>query len=119
MRPPHAICRVGCGFFFAGQPGLLHTKSEREGAAGVKAKDWTDGELDRKSEAAKRCDTRPPSRWVETGWTPEQDALLGTDDDDGIGARIGRTAEAVRSRRSDLGVETFRDRRFRATNLPR
>jgi hypothetical protein len=37
-------------------------------------------------------------------WTAEEDALLGTMTDGAVGARIGRTARAVRKRRASLGV---------------
>lgn len=97
-------------------PGSRHLQQEvsEKGAAGIKAKEWTDEELDRKAEAAKRCGTRPGERWSELRWTADQDALLGTDDDEVIGARIGRTAAAVRSRRQLKKVPRFRDRRFKS-----
>src|SRR4051812_42013005 len=36
----------------------LHQNVSEPGAAGIRAKDWTDEELDRKAEAARRCGTR-------------------------------------------------------------
>jgi hypothetical protein len=77
--------------------------SER-GAAGVAAKDWTDEELDRKSEAAIRAGIRPGDRWKHQHWTPEQDALLGTDHDEVIAEKIGRTTIALRSRRVNFSI---------------
>jgi hypothetical protein len=81
------------------------------GAAGIAVKDWTDEELDRKAEAAQKVRVRPPPRWTFTGWTDEQRALLGTADDDVIGQQIGRTAGAVRCKRTRAGIWTFLDRR--------
>ena len=84
-----------------------------KGAAAVKAKDWTDDELDRMLEAAKRRGTRPPSRWTPArgGWTAAQVKLLGTDRDEVIAKRIGKSASAVRGKRMRLKIPAFRDRR--------
>jgi hypothetical protein len=46
-------------------------------------------------------------------WTRRQLALLGTDDDDVIAAKVGRTPEAVRVMRRKRQVPKFRDRRRR------
>jgi hypothetical protein len=46
-------------------------------------------------------------------WTAEQLALLGTDTDEAVAARVGRTANAVRQMRTSLGIPTFLDRRRR------
>jgi hypothetical protein len=46
-------------------------------------------------------------------WSAEQLALLGTDTDEAIASRIGRTASAVRQMRTSLGIPTFLDRRRR------
>lgn len=88
-----------------------HKKACRAGAAGIKAKEWTDAELDRKAAAAKRCGTRLPPRWAETGWTAEQLALLGTADDEAVAARVGRTRSAVRAKRSKRKIPAFGGRR--------
>jgi hypothetical protein len=55
------------------------------------------------------------ARWTQaTGaWTPEEVVLLGTDHDEVIARRIGRTVEAVRSQRSLRKIPLFRDRRRR------
>jgi len=37
-------------------------------------------------------------------WTPEEDALLGTDTDAVISSRLGRSKTAVCNRRHDLGI---------------
>jgi hypothetical protein len=46
-------------------------------------------------------------------WTRAELALLGTDDDDVIAARVGRTPNAVRVMRRKRNVPKFRDRRKR------
>jgi hypothetical protein len=74
----------------------------------MKAKQWTDTELDARSEPAKRLGRKPPDRWAEDGWTPEEDALLGTDHDEVIAQRIGRTVGAVGRRRRVPDVKMFR-----------
>jgi hypothetical protein len=51
-------------------------------------------------------------------WTPRQLALLGTDDDDVIAARIGRTPNAVGVMRRKRKVPKFRDRRRREPGPP-
>jgi hypothetical protein len=77
----------------------LHAEVRAKGAAGIKAKEWTDEELDARSELSRRLGLKPTERWDNGGWTDEESALLGTDDDDVIGAKIGRSAEAVRGQR--------------------
>jgi hypothetical protein len=86
-----------------------------KGAEAVKVKEWTDEECDAKSEMAKR---KKPwkyfgPRWtlVSGEWIAEQRAHLGTDDDEVIAVRIGRTAEAVRCERTRAKIPKFRDRR--------
>jgi hypothetical protein len=88
------------------------------GAAGVAAKDWTNEDLDRKSEAAIRAGIRPGDRWKGQHWTPEQDALLGADHDEVIAETIRRTAVAVRCRRTRKGIKKYVDRRCRGAGLP-
>jgi hypothetical protein len=52
-----------------------------------------------------------PRRWAETGWTPEQLALLGTRPDEQLAEQLGRTAHAVRLKRTRLGIASASDRR--------
>jgi hypothetical protein len=94
---------------------LQHEVSAK-GAAGVRAKKWTDEELDRKAAAAKRCGTRPGERWGELRWTPDQEALLWTAPDEEVAGRIGRTTQAVRCRRTRAGIRTLLDRRYRVSD---
>ena len=46
-------------------------------------------------------------------WTQEEKALLGTDTDEAVGLRVGRSTQAVRIKRTRLGIPTARDRRRR------
>ena len=82
----------------------LHAIKSAKGAAAIKTKDWTDEERDSKSATAKRLGLRPGNRWAETGWTPAELALLGTDTDEAVAARIGRSRSAVRSHRVRPGI---------------
>ncbi|MFO0798988.1 MAG: hypothetical protein U0804_16085 [Gemmataceae bacterium] len=65
---------------------------------------------DARSAAAKAAGRKPPGRWKGRGWTAEQEALLGTMPDAEVAARIGRTVEAVRCRRTAAGIPPQPDR---------
>ena len=95
----------------AGTPGSAAriAESSAKGAAAMKSKEWTAEELDRKSKLSKRLGLKPTGRWAIGGWTDEQRALLGTDDDEVIAAQIGRTKGAVRAQRVVLRIEVFRN----------
>jgi hypothetical protein len=56
---------------------------------------------------------KPPNRWAETGWKPEELALLGTMPDEELAIRIDRTKTAVRVARNRRGIPTVRDGRTR------
>jgi hypothetical protein len=94
---------------WTGTPGTrqLHQEVSDRGAAGMKAKEWTEAELDACSERAKRLGRKPYGRWAEDGWTTEEDALLGTDHDEAIARRIGRSASAVTTRRVKRKIPAF------------
>jgi hypothetical protein len=47
---------------------------------------------------------RPPQRWAETGWKPEELVLLGTLSDQELAERIGRSVTAVRVMRNRQGI---------------
>ena len=80
----------------------------QKGAEGIKRKEWTDEELQAKSEIAKRAGIKP-TRWTpENGeWTSEELALLGTDHDPVIAERIRRTRSAVTTMRVRLKIQAF------------
>jgi hypothetical protein len=90
-----------------------------KGAAAMRAKEWTEEELDRMAKAAKRRGTGPPLRWTpETGgWTAKQLKPLGTDHDEAIAKRIGKTAGAAEVKRAGMKIRASRDRRRSAINL--
>lgn len=95
---------------------VAHRRASETGAAALGAREWTDAEIDARAERSKRLGLRPPNRWAATGWTPEQDALLGTMPDENVAAIVGRTAEAVRCRRRVRRVKIFADRRLSGRN---
>jgi hypothetical protein len=73
----------------------------------MKATEWTDEELNARAELAKRHGRRFPDRWAEGGWTAAEEALLGTDHDDVIAKKIGRSESAVTSRRVRRKIPAF------------
>jgi transposase-like protein len=79
------------------------------GAEAIKAKEWTDDELDAKAQTAKRIGLRPPNRWTAArgGWTAEQVALLGTDQDDAIALKLGRSRGATTTQRVKRRIPAF------------
>jgi hypothetical protein len=86
-----------------GTPGsaAAHAAASEEGAAATRGKPVTPARRKQLREhlAAARKKVRR-GRWDETGWTREQLALLGTADDEVIAAKVGRSRDAVRSKRS-------------------
>ena len=102
----------GAGKFQTPGSKAAHRKASRAGAEGVKAKKWTDEELDARAELSKRLGLRPPNRWKEAGeWTWKELDLLGTDTDEALAAKLGRTVNAVRLKRQGHGIAKFRDGR--------
>jgi hypothetical protein len=59
---------------------------------------------------ARGCDNQPITR---QRWTPEELALVGTAPDEEIALRTGRTKQAVRAKREQLGIPNPCDRRRR------
>src|SRR5262249_5257317 len=90
-----------------------HRAASERGAAAMRGKEWTDEERDARAELARRLGLRLPDRWAAGGWSAEQLALLGTDHDEVIAKRVGRSANAVTVKRVRLKVPAFRDRRCR------
>jgi hypothetical protein len=77
-----------------------------KGAEATRGRELSDAECDRRAEAARRNRQGRfllGRRWPE-GWTAEMDAKLGTVPDKVLAKRLGRTRDAVRARRSKLGV---------------
>ena len=64
----------------------------------------------RMSEAQRRRGAWPPA--AGRPWSAEEETLLGTMPDGELATLIGRSSEAVRQRRTDGGIPTFRDRRW-------
>ncbi|QJX00042.1 hypothetical protein [Frigoriglobus tundricola] len=91
-----------------GSTRAIRAAAERGGAA-VKAKEWTDEELGRRAALSKRLGLRPPPRWTpgRGGWTKKELALLGTDHDEAIAKKIGRTRGAVTSKRVQRKIPAF------------
>lgn len=81
----------------------------RKGAAAMKEKAWSPEELEAKAATARRVGLRPPTRWTPArgGWTADQVALLGTDHDEAIAKRIGRSPGAVTSKRVGLKIPAY------------
>ena len=100
----------GAGKFRTPGSQAAHQKASRAGAEGMKAKEWTDEELDARAERSKRLGLRPPNRWKEAGeWTWKELDLLGTDTDEALASKLGRTVNAVQRQRR--GIAKFRDGR--------
>jgi hypothetical protein len=80
--------------------------SAQAGGDAAKVKEWTDAERQAKRELAERLDL---GRHLQPGyhgptWTAEQKAQLGTLPDDHVARQIGRTPEAARLKREELGI---------------
>jgi hypothetical protein len=70
------------------------------GAAAVRAKEWTDAELDKKAATSKHLGLRPPDRWKgRGGWIDAQVRLLARMTDEQVARRTGRSVNAVRNKR--------------------
>ena len=79
------------------------------GVTALKAKEWSDDELDVRAELSRRLGLRPGPRWTleRGGWTPDELALLGTDHDKVIAEKLGRTLSAVMSKRVQRKIPAF------------
>src|SRR5262249_46653244 len=91
---------------------LMHAASEA-GAAVLRYRGLSNKECDARSRRAKELNLAQYLRKGYHGplWTPEQLALLGSEPDEVIAARIGRTASGVRQKRCRLGIPNPHDRR--------
>ena len=80
------------------------TGAAQKGAAGIRAKKWTEGELDARAERSKALGLRPGPRWTPErgGWTAAELELLEQLPDADVAERTGRSAAAVRCKRRRL-----------------
>jgi hypothetical protein len=92
---------------------LTHRRISAAGADVLRGVPLSEEVCEARSAAAKAAGRKPTGRWAATGWTAEQLALLGTMPDTDLAARIGRTTEAVRSKRQVARFPTHTDRRRR------
>lgn len=76
----------------------------KKGAEAIKAKVWTDAERRAQSRRSKRLGLKPSGRWKGRERTAEQVALLGTDHDEAVAKKLGRTRGAVTFQRVQRGV---------------
>ncbi len=82
----------------------LHRQLSEAGA------DVTRGQAQDSQVVAQRIRTRrargvkPPDRWKEGGWNPQELALLGTLPDEEVVRKTGRSANAVRLKRERIGI---------------
>jgi hypothetical protein len=94
----------------------LHRMNAAKGADGVKRKRWTRAELNAKRESAIRLNLIRFAHQAGNGlptWTKQELVLLGTAPDAEVAARIGRTENAVRVKRTKLRIPTAEDRQRR------
>jgi hypothetical protein len=94
----------GVGRFGTEGSAASHAAASERGAA-VRGKPVTPArrrQLRKHLTAARKKVRR--GRWDETGWTAEQLALLGTDHDEAIAKKIGRTRNAVTCKRTELKI---------------
>src|SRR5437773_2024911 len=75
--------------------------------AARKAKEWTAAERAAKRKAARQLGLQPKGRWVIGGWTKAKIELLGTDHDEAIAKKIGRTRTAVTVKRVSRGITAY------------
>jgi hypothetical protein len=93
----------------------LHTQVSEAGAARQRGRRLPLAQVERRRQTAKDLNL---GQYLKPGyhgprWTAATLALLGTLPDDELATRIGRTPEAVRIKRTQLGIPNARDRRRR------
>jgi hypothetical protein len=89
--------------------------ASREGAQATRHRRYTTAE---RAECRRRAIARNLQRFLPKHrdgwhWTREQLRLLGKEPDDVVAAKIGRTVNGVRLKRSRLGIPTALDRRHK------
>jgi hypothetical protein len=85
-----------------------------QGGEAARERGVSDEECDERSRRALRLNL---GQYLHKGyhgpwWTAKERALLGKLPDDEVAARVGRTREAVRSRRRDLGIPNPQSNRW-------
>jgi len=98
--------------FNDGSARLQATLNAEKGAR-LRGKKLQAEQVERRRRTALELGLRPTGRWKGRGWTRDQLRLLGKLPDAELASRIGRTANAVRVRRTLLSIPTARDRRRR------
>lgn len=87
-----------------------HHDASLRGAVTVKAREWTDDErAELTQRLAKACSRVQRPRWTPEngGWTAEELALLGTDQDKVLAKKLKRTVIAVTVKRVRLKIAAF------------
>lgn len=105
---------------WAGVGGIATTPGSRAahrvacmaGGAAMKAKVWTDEERDARAEQSRQLALRPTGRWGAKGWKRREEKRLGRAPDETIALDLGRSTNAVRVKRTRMGIPAFRDRRM-------
>ena len=78
----------------------LHRALSEAGAKKTRGNRMSADQVERRRRTDHELGLEPTGRWKETGWTPEQLAMLGTLADERVAARIGQTPTAVRVKRN-------------------
>src|SRR5205085_2650098 len=79
----------------------------RKGAAATQAKEWTAEERAARGRVSRRLGLKPTGRWKGQEWTPDQVALLGTDHDEAIAKKLGRSRSAVTTQRTSRKIPAY------------
>jgi hypothetical protein len=104
---------LGLERFNEGSRRLLNARNAELGAA-LKGKRQPRAQVRRRVATKRERGTLYiPQRWAETGWTATELARLGTLPDEQLAEQLGRTATAVRVKRTRFGIASACDRRRR------
>jgi hypothetical protein len=82
----------------------LQMASSQAGANKTRGKRLPASTVKRMSATRRARGRKPTGRWAKDGWKPEQLALLGTMADAKLAECLGRSANAVRVKRTRLGI---------------
>jgi hypothetical protein len=84
-----------------------HQQASQAGAEAIKAKEWTAKERAARRKTARRLGLQPKGRWTIGGWKKAELELVGTDHDEAIAKKIGRTRTAVTVKRVSRGITAY------------